>query len=50
MAKDPNQITLSDISQSLQDINDRDALNSQLDKNEKLLDRALENENKKLNE
>jgi len=50
MAKDPNQITLSDISQSLQDINDRDALNSQLDKNEKLLDRALENENKKLSE
>ena len=50
MAQDPNQLTLSEISQSLKDINDRDAVNNQLARNEKLLDKAIDNRNKKLNE
>lgn len=50
MAKDPNQLTLSEISQSLKDINERDAVNSALEKNEKLIDRALENKRNEYSE
>lgn len=47
---DPNQRTFAEISQSLKDINERDAVNNQLARNERLLDKAIENKNKKLNE
>ena len=50
MAQDPNQRTFAEISQSLKDINERDAVNNQLARNEKLLDKAIDNKNKKLNE
>jgi len=47
---DPSQRTFAEISQSLKDINERDAVNNQLARNEKLLDKAIDNKNKKLNE
>ena len=50
MATDPNQLTLSEISQSLKDINERDAVNNALEKNEKLIDRALENKRNEYSE
>jgi len=50
MAQDPNQLTLSEISQSLKDINERDAVNNALEKNEKLIDRALENKRNEYSE
>lgn len=47
---DPNQRTFAEISQSLKDINERDAVNNQLARNEKLLDKAIDNKNRELNE